>query len=272
MYDRNVGTKTYQQVGGTPQTAGNQNWPGEQSTDGPSFPFLVQPESPNAFDLDAQEITTPLLSDLGWTVAGYASPFTAYTRAGNVDLASDPAANTYRSTIVSGELWIQIRPGDAVQIARAAVPNFTYKARVRPARFGGGGTFLKYAYFFVAKGGMHQEQAGVNQFRCGVEDNHWFMAQLLAAAYTGKGSADPGADGADAIFYINVPPPVAATQDVTSRVVTSLGGYFGLEYLGGSVDLGGPVDTVGVLLGGTNARSGLYYLDFIRKQPLNQLP
>lgn len=96
-------------------------------TDRAGFPYLHKPTSPDSWNLEARDWTNPDLAANGWTITLLDTPWTVQTRSGNVDLNSDPAANTYRSTLAGGVLHLQFPVLTYVIIYKAtAATAFTY--------------------------------------------------------------------------------------------------------------------------------------------------
>lgn len=98
-------------------------------SDRPGFPWLTKPSSPDSWNMEARDWTSPDLATNGFTITLLDTPWTTQTRAGDVDVTSDPAANTYRSTLVAGVLCLQFPVGTYVLIYKAATSAaFTYAA------------------------------------------------------------------------------------------------------------------------------------------------
>lgn len=99
-------------------------------SDRPGFPYLAKPAAPDAWDLEARDMTDPDLLNNGWAIHALLSPWTVYTRTGNIDLSTNPAANTYRSELRDGVLLVQLPLSAAVVVSKATNNNaFTYASR-----------------------------------------------------------------------------------------------------------------------------------------------
>lgn len=273
-----MGTRRYQQPGGSLEFRGNIFFPDDASDGGAAFPFLDQPANPDPWDLDGKLITSPDLAANHFTVLALPGG-TPLTRDGEITsfLTANPPAGTYRSSIVGGELWFQLPRGTNATISRAAESGKTYRSRVRSAFFAGGGSEMSYTLTFASTG-LPVETAGVNYFRAGVQDNHvllnWFVGTSFHALSPNRDN-DPasGSLDADQIVYLNVP-PFTGTQDLTAYSIGAMSGFINNIYPGGNVDLAAAVAQVGVLVGqvGSSSRPNLFYIDFIRKQTLGQFP
>jgi hypothetical protein len=99
------------------------------------FPYIAKPLSPDSWNFEARDASDPDLANNGFIVQLPSSPFTAFTRAGDIDISTSPAANTYRSTLIGGVLFLQTPSGVDMAIAKATLPGYTHKFRVWNAIF-----------------------------------------------------------------------------------------------------------------------------------------
>lgn len=270
-----MGTRRIQQPGGALQVCGNFYWPPEPGSSGPQFPFASEPDNPNPWDLQPSELASPDLAASGWPIFDLVAK-TPITRAGDVDINTNPAAGTYRSTIVGGELWIQLPPNSyAYTLKAGAASGETYRARIRPANFGGGSGNEPIMSLVVATG-QNLETPGVDYFRAGLTDIHWQFYWFTGTTFHAtvpNVDADPNFLGADTVYYINVPAFSGTQPPPTAAAIASLTGFIGTRLPAGSnVALGGPVTHVGLVFGQAGSRLNLHYVDYIRRQPLNQFP
>lgn len=96
-------------------------------SDRAGFPYLHKPTSPDSWNLETRDWTNPDIAANGWTITLLDSPWTVQTRAGNIDITSDPSANTYRSTLAGGMLHLQFPVNTYVLIYKTTTaPAFTY--------------------------------------------------------------------------------------------------------------------------------------------------
>ena len=87
----------------------------------PRIPWISAPDAPNTSFDDEFTSGSADLATRGWAIVD-ATTFTTQTRAGDIIpfTATPPAANTYRSTIISGCLCMQFPQGKGVFITKAA--------------------------------------------------------------------------------------------------------------------------------------------------------
>lgn len=275
-----MGTRRTTIPGGSAHFVGNVFFPQDDSSaaTGPTFPFADDPQTPDAaWDLDGKLLASPDLAVNGWTVLAHpgGAPMTRNGEIANA-FTSDPPSGTYRSSIVDGQLWVQLPKGANATVQRAAASGKTYRSRVRSAFFGGGSGDQSYCLTFASTG-IPVETAGVNYFRCGNQDIHvllnWFQGTSFHALSPNRDS-DPVGNSleADQVVYLNIP-PFTGTQDLTAYSIGAFSGFINNWYPGGSVDLGAAVAYVGVLIGSASSgRPNLFYFDYIRRQTLNQFP
>jgi hypothetical protein len=94
------------------------------------FPYLQKPSNPDAWNLETRDWTDPDIAANGWTIHLLDSPWTVQTRAGDIDMNSNPSANTYRSTLAGGLLNLQFPIGTFVTIYKTTTAAaFTYAGR-----------------------------------------------------------------------------------------------------------------------------------------------
>jgi hypothetical protein len=209
-------------------------------------------------------MTDPDFVNNGFTVTLLDPPYTAQTRAGNVDLSSDPAANTYRSTLSNGILIIQLPPGTAITVFKACTSAaFTYKARFWHSDLSAGTSDLAICDNPQRKVNLARtyytgiETANVTEFL--------LVGNGAGGTFTAFTNAGMGDNALDGIRVINNPAAgnvmSALARDVngrlnllpTNRTVTITAGFIALWFF-------------------SNSRNGLCYFDFLRRTPYLSVP
>lgn len=225
------------------------------------FPYVAKPASPDSWNFEARDASSPDLATNGFTVQLQTSPFTGLTRSGNIDVTTDPAAGNYRSTIIGGTLFIQLPPGTDVTIAKATGAGYTHKFRVWNDTFASGNNHLCWisnglsfgqsgttAYYVGAGGGNNEEVTWVGPSSFSVHQSI-SGASLLTA---------------DTVAHID-------DYSGTGRSSKVILPWSGVELLGRTVRS----SSLSVTYAGMWAKcsSGhLLHLDFLRRTPLLEVP
>jgi hypothetical protein len=261
-----VGTKRYQQPGGTPTAVGNQNWtPPTAARPATTAAFILEaPASPDvAWDLVAAAMLDPSLEANGWTAKLNGAPYTVLLRAGDVQLTGSPANGTYWSTLLSGRLVLKFPAGSTVEVFRASAGSYVYKSHVSPSNWDA--SLIQMA--FVAQGNNF-DQAGNSIVYAGrVSDS-----AVQGVLHVGPASFTIAYNSADAVSELNVD-RVAYITDTGSgaRGLDTSFRYPNGVYWRASLSLINATFTTssaGVLLKSTNASGpNFFYLDFIRRLP-----
>lgn len=266
MYDRNVGTKTYQQPGGPPSGTGNQNWNGPaEAQAGVTDAFLLEPPaSSDSWDLVAADLSDPdLAASGGWICKLNGAPYTVLTRAGDVQLTGFPGAGTYWSTLLAGRLVMKFPASSAVEIVRPTSGSHVYKAHISPANWDAQLAMLP----FVANGNNFN-QAG-NQIAYAGRANDSSVQGVL---HVGPSTFNTIYNIADTASELNVD-RVSYITDLGSGA-RGIGSSFryanGVYWRAALADI--PVTfattSAGVLLASNNANGpNFFYVDFIRRLP-----
>lgn len=230
----------------------------------PGYPFLALPSPADSFNLEARLMTDPDLANNGWTVTQLDSPYTATTRAGNVDLSSDPAANTYRSTLSNGILIIQLPPGAALAIFKACTsPAFTYKARLWYSDLSNGSADL------VITDNPQRKVNLARSYYTGCEGANVVEFLLVGngagGTFTTFTNGAMGDNALDGIRVINNP----AAGNVMSALARDANGRLNLTPTNRTVTITAGFVSLWLF---TGSRNGLCYLDFVRRTPLLSVP
>lgn len=145
-------------------------------------PITGRPPTVDSWNLEARLWTDPDIANNGWTVTLLDSPYTTQTRAGLVDLTSSPSANTYRSTLAGGLLWLQFPDSSpAVLIVKATTSAaFTYKARAWHTD-----KSSTAASYITISDGVQRKANGVRTYYLGIENSTFFETLLVGNGAAG---------------------------------------------------------------------------------------
>lgn len=232
-----------------------------QSSNGRNgFPLLEIPPSPDAWNLETRQWTDPDLANNGWSITLLASPYTTQTRAGNVDLTSDPSANTYRSELRNGVLLLQFPLN---------VPVLIFKTTTNAA--------WSYKGHF-----WHTDSAGISTL--GLFENAQRFTGASKSFYTGV------ENGKQLVYTLTAPATFSTTTNLNPmtdnatdsvRVVhqsTASGNLTPLhqDAMNGRISLSPAFSTgIGTAAAGiifNSVARSLCYLDFLRRTTLLQAP
>lgn len=236
--------------------------PDPSDTSDTKFPYLAQPASPSAWDLDARVMVSPDLGINGWTIKLLQTPWTTLIRAGDIVAGSGPSSGTYNSTLVGGQLWLQVPAPVTISKTTVNTTSYTYKSRVACSAFGTG----NYSLSFVSGGGVELGDAAVNMNYSGIQEGHIIESLWVGATSSAPSDFAVNADTSDMVRYIDC---VATAATARMNLLLS---HRGLQAFGGNgaLSVSKPIDHAGVWVG--HASGGIVYLDFIRRTPYLQYP
>ena len=164
--------------------------------------MLATPAAPSSWDLDPKLWTNPDIAANGWTIRVRGTPHTILTRAGNVELSTQPAAGTYRTSLLGGQLLIQVPVNTGFLLAKqtAVDDSYTYRSRMVCSRLisesscwmfvGGSDRMLDTADFMVC--GTESTSGGVQS-----------LARMNGGTFTVHLSAAIAGWGQDNIRYLH---------------------------------------------------------------------
>lgn len=173
-------------------------------SDRQGLPFLMKPSSPDSWDFEARDATSADLATLGWTVTLSLSPWTVQTRAGDIDLSSDPSANTYRSTLIGGVLCLQFPPSKVLTMYKTVTSAaFTYALHAwTNMHFSSGNTDV---VAFISDN-THRDASGARTYYTGTEGINATEFLLVGPSTFTALSTGTALDGQyDTIKYIHNP-------------------------------------------------------------------
>lgn len=236
-------------------------------------PFTGRPITPDAWNFEARLCTNPDLAANGWSITLLDSPYTTQTRAagtaGNIDLSTSPAANTYRSQLAGGLLWLQFPDSSpAILIYKATTSAaFSYRARAWQTDK----SSATAAYLSI----MDNPQRKVNlarSYTVGVENSTFFEALLVgnggAGTFTIYTNGTPLVGNPwDGVRFIDVPSVAGNNKAYIVEAVD------GRSCLDPNVARANSITVAyaGVFLNPGSRRS-MCFVDFIRRQPYLEAP
>lgn len=213
--------------------------------------------------------TSADLATIGLTITLLTSPWTTQTRAGDIDLSSDPAAGTYRSSLIGGLLCIQGRASTAYTIHKTVTSAaFTYCTRawyqtISPSSGGFCDSFIS--------DNTHRDATGARSYYNGIEGNAMLEFLLVGpSTFTSFVAATPVPDGQwDLIRYIHNPAAgnVMSTTLLSSRADAQIlqGISTSMRNADRTVTI---TPTIAGIWTGLGTSRGLIFIDFFRRFPL----
>lgn len=243
----------------------------------PSLPFAKAPASPDAWDLDPALMTDPDLAANGWAINDFFSPWTTFTRVGEVN-AGGIGANQYRSSLKGGQLWLQLEPGSnspqkiAVISKATTSAAWTYKADVWSSRFGVGqydGNENRSVICLFSGSAPHPLATGVNLYYSGVELDKYQELKFTGGSGTQLQSFTTLATYLPNVKYIDASAASGSVQNLKSHHHTRLDGST-LVPAGTTRDLGAPATFAG--FAASTSTGEIIYINAFRRLPLNTFP
>jgi len=177
-------------------------------------PFLKRPTTPSAWDMECGTWSDPDFANNGWTVLLGAAPWSVVTRAGDITPGVTPAAGTYRSTLIGGQLFVQF--GSNVTVSKATTSAaYTYVSRVYSTEFSSG----RVVDSFVSSSPKWAE-SGARFYYTGVENVNYVEGLFVGpSTFTLYTNAATISQSLDCVRYIYDP----ASGSMTSNVVAVAG-------------------------------------------------
>lgn len=267
---------------GAPGAPGADGAPGAAGATGPAgppganaFPFIYVPSSPDTWDLDAALMTDPDLANNGWSISSYFSPFGAFTRVGNI--GGPISIGQYRSSLVNGQLWIELFPQSSSSpeiavISKATTTGYTYKLDAWHSKLGPGNYDANENRCLAAVFGgsnPHPGVSGINTYITGVGNPHYEEFLLPGTGFTGYQNFSIPDEFLSNIKYLDVSAPAFGVFNIASHHHNRLSGAT-LTPRGTSRDLGLACSYVGLLV--STSTSEHIYINSIRRLTLNTFP
>lgn len=263
-------------------TDGDASW---QDPDVVSIPaylktYVDAPASPSAFDFDASKATDPDLANNGFLVHLFDTPYTTVTRVGPVDPfnPSAPVANTYRSSLIGGLLYMQVAAGQVLSISKqfdTAAAGHTLKVHAWVTKQTANGTFTSFADAFIMgglaspSGKARYSDSGVQSVFVGVQDSKYQQSTDIAGSFpTVVQTVNITVAQSDQINYIH-----CAQTSGGSQVIKVLSGS-PMSFLQPGTPNSGSI-TVAVQRAGVRVActtTGMVVIDCIRQLPYLTFP
>lgn len=245
-------------------------------SDRPGFPYLAKPTSPDSWNLEARDMTDPDLSNNGWTITALLSPWTTFTRSGDIDLSTNPAANTYRSTLQAGILLVQLPLSAPVVVSKSTNNNaFTYAFRAWTTDHASNNASAGGVTDFGLSDNTHRDATGARTYYVGTEAVNYLEFLLVGpstfTSYTNSGFAPTPIPGLnyDCNYYVH---NTASGGNMGGNIRSSLSGnlFLGVNgyYTNRTVNI---TVTHVVMWWVVINRGALVHFDFARRLPLNSL-
>lgn len=266
-----MGTKRIQISGALDISSGNQCWPLPPEADGyQGGPFIGAAGTDPDWDLEARNLSDPDITKAGWLVQLQNAPFTPLTYNGPIDL-SQPSApvGKFNASLIGGVLVMQgPGSGGGIQVYRATDGlAHSYSSHVWTEDVQNGNS----DYTFISNGANYNTN-GVTFFYGGLEgsaDRHMVIVRVQ------------GTSGSPVVnVYVNTALP--GWQQDTVRYIRDRGNSLQTEVRFGQtngqlieanpvvVDGIAPAQFMGVWLNAV--LNHCFYIDFIRRKPINQYP
>lgn len=228
--------------------------------------WLVKPSVPDtSWDLDPRTMTDPDLANNGWTVTSTNSPYAVYPRTGEVTPGISPNTGTYKSSLVNGQLRVQLPPNEAVLVTKSTVATqaYTYKSRAWPSTSNSNDLVDS----FVSSAGISWGASGAAFTYAGMEG-----ANAVAVNWVGGNfpilvfNSTVAFSQRDFIRYIFADTAGLGTQAVGILLVSALNGSFLYTSGFSSIFQGNAINSAGLVLLASSANT-ILYIDFLRRIP-----
>lgn len=243
--------------------------------------FVAPPATPNAADFNAATATDPDLANNGFLVHLQNSPWTTFTRAGDVDMfnTTPPAANTYRSTLMGGLLYCQFPIGVSVVITKqvniasagVTVKTHAWLTRLFDASNATAGLLLTWYIAGLANpaGAAKYGDAGTQIVYAGILNQHWELTSwVVGNAPIGIQNVNVGTDFGGVVNYLRLSQASGTSNAYAVRAGTPTSFLMPAAPSNNTMTL--PAQRAGLIV--NNGTAQFVVIDFIRQQPDTQFP
>lgn len=244
-----------------------------------SYPnvFVSTPEVADAWDLDPAVMTDPDLANNGWRVHQHLSPYTTFTRAGEINPFSAVGGNSYRSSIRNGLFFMQVPQGVTLIISKqvdAFSVGFTLKVHAWTTRISNG-SGINTAQAITAHGmadptgPVTYNSVGTQVCAVGIQDNRWLQVTYITGNFPSNTQAVTiGPAENNVINYVHIAANGGGQQPLAVQAGTPIGFLSPGTPAGGSVTQG--VQRAGLWVSCSD--NDLIMIGSVRRLPYNTFP